>query len=273
MTPKARRRMLNEVQTEEEEVMAECLKESLELVTISVHESTIRKTLNRHGVHGRTPQRKPLLTKKNIAPLLKLAKGAPRHSTTLRGKYFVNWWNEVELFRKNTQHYIWCKKGTATWKHRPDGDAWWRDLGRLCCPGGLDSLPSLGENKQVYPGVLHYDVRVAVCQPKLRSSWVMQQDSDLLHLSHDRAFTIAAPRLWNSLPFPARSPPLSYFLISPKHSLNTQSEVILLFAHIGVALFGGYCCQRRFDQLLNSRVHLLFQPAMTPPIPQYRLGK
>ena len=33
----------------------------------SVHESTIRKPLNKNGVHGRIARRKLLLSKKNIA--------------------------------------------------------------------------------------------------------------------------------------------------------------------------------------------------------------
>uniref|UniRef100_A0AAZ3RGN0 Transposase Tc1-like domain-containing protein n=1 Tax=Oncorhynchus tshawytscha TaxID=74940 RepID=A0AAZ3RGN0_ONCTS len=41
---------------------------------ISVDESTIRKTLNKNGVHGRTPQKKPLLSKENTAAHLKFAK-------------------------------------------------------------------------------------------------------------------------------------------------------------------------------------------------------
>uniref|UniRef100_A0A8C5MUH2 Transposase Tc1-like domain-containing protein n=1 Tax=Leptobrachium leishanense TaxID=445787 RepID=A0A8C5MUH2_9ANUR len=66
--------------------------------------STIRKTLNKNGVHGRTPRRKPLLSKKNIAARLKFAKehlDVPQH-------YWQNilWTDEtkIELFGKNTQH-------------------------------------------------------------------------------------------------------------------------------------------------------------------------
>ncbi|XP_029110567.1 junctophilin-1a isoform X2 [Scleropages formosus] len=52
---------------------AKDLKKSLDLVNI-FHESTTRKTLNRHGVRGRTPRGKPLLSKKNIAARLTFAK-------------------------------------------------------------------------------------------------------------------------------------------------------------------------------------------------------
>ena len=45
------------------------------MANVSVNESTIRQTLNKHGVHGRIARRKPLLSKKNIAARLMFAKG------------------------------------------------------------------------------------------------------------------------------------------------------------------------------------------------------
>ncbi|KAJ4943375.1 hypothetical protein JOQ06_005877 [Pogonophryne albipinna] len=69
MTARAQRRMLNEVK-KNPRVSARGLKKSLAHANISVDESTIRKTLNKNGVHGRTPRRKPLLSRKNIAALI-----------------------------------------------------------------------------------------------------------------------------------------------------------------------------------------------------------
>ena len=73
MTARAQRRMLNEVK-KNPRVSAKDLQKSLEHANISVDESTIGKTLNKIGVHGRTPWKKPLLSKKNIAAHLKFAK-------------------------------------------------------------------------------------------------------------------------------------------------------------------------------------------------------
>ncbi|KAJ4927442.1 hypothetical protein JOQ06_015170 [Pogonophryne albipinna] len=73
MTARAQRRMLNEVK-KTPRVSARDLKKSLAHANISVDESTIRKTLNKNGVHGRTPRRKQLLSRKNIAARLKFAK-------------------------------------------------------------------------------------------------------------------------------------------------------------------------------------------------------
>lgn len=53
MTARAQRRMLNEVK-KNPRVSAKDLQKSLEHANISVDESTIRKTLNKNGVHGRT---------------------------------------------------------------------------------------------------------------------------------------------------------------------------------------------------------------------------
>ena len=66
--------MLNEVK-KNPSVSAKDLQKSLKHANISVDGSTIRKTLNKNGGHGRTPQKKPLLSKKtNISARLKLAK-------------------------------------------------------------------------------------------------------------------------------------------------------------------------------------------------------
>ena len=43
------------------------LQATLALANVNVHDSTIRKRLNKNGVHGRIARRKPLLSKKNIA--------------------------------------------------------------------------------------------------------------------------------------------------------------------------------------------------------------
>ena len=67
MTARAQRRMLNEVK-KNPRVLAKDLHKSLEHVNVSVDESTIRKTINKNGVHGRT-RKKPLLSKKKN-PLL-----------------------------------------------------------------------------------------------------------------------------------------------------------------------------------------------------------
>jgi hypothetical protein len=50
--------MLNKVK-KNPRMSAEDLQKSLEHANIYFDESTIRKTLNKNGVHGRTPRKKP----------------------------------------------------------------------------------------------------------------------------------------------------------------------------------------------------------------------
>uniref|UniRef100_A0A803J9W7 Transposase Tc1-like domain-containing protein n=1 Tax=Xenopus tropicalis TaxID=8364 RepID=A0A803J9W7_XENTR len=75
MTKRAQRRMLNEMK-KNPRVSAKDLQKCLASANIPVSESTIRKTLNKNGFHGRIPhrKRKPLLSKKNIMARLNFAK-------------------------------------------------------------------------------------------------------------------------------------------------------------------------------------------------------
>jgi len=65
MTPRVQRRILREVK-KNPRVSAKDLQKSLAQSNISVHTSTICKTMAKNGVHGRTPRRKPLLSKKTL---------------------------------------------------------------------------------------------------------------------------------------------------------------------------------------------------------------
>ena len=73
MSARAQSRMLNEVK-KNPRVSAKDLRKSLEHANMSVDKSTTRKTLNKNGVHGRTPRKKPLLLKKDVAARLKFTK-------------------------------------------------------------------------------------------------------------------------------------------------------------------------------------------------------
>ena len=81
--------MLNEVK-KSPGVAAKDFKKSLEHANTSVDESTICKTLNKKGVHGRTPWKKSLLSKENHCCTSEVRKRAPECSTALLAKYYVN---------------------------------------------------------------------------------------------------------------------------------------------------------------------------------------
>lgn len=71
--PRARRLIAHEV-LQKPRGTSKQLNTSHTLANIHVHESTIRRTLNSRGVHGRVTRRKPLLSKQNIAACVQFAK-------------------------------------------------------------------------------------------------------------------------------------------------------------------------------------------------------
>ena len=84
MTARAQSRLLNEVK-KNPRVSAKDLRKSLE------HDkSTICKTLNKNDVHGRTPRKNPLQSKKKHCCTFEVNKRAPGYSTALLAKYPVD---------------------------------------------------------------------------------------------------------------------------------------------------------------------------------------
>jgi hypothetical protein len=165
MTARAQHRMLNE-DKKNPRVSAEDLQKSMEHANISVDESTIRKTINKNSAHGRTPRKKPLLSKKNIAAHLKFAK--VHLDVPQRCWQNILWTDKttVELFGRNTQHhYVWRKKGTA-YQHQ-------NLIPTVKYGGGSTSGPRQlaiidGQmNSQVYQDILQENVRLSVHQLKL----------------------------------------------------------------------------------------------------------
>ena len=163
------------------------LQKSLEHAHISVDESTIRKTLNKNGVHGKTPRKKPLLSKNNIAARLKLEKV----HLDVKQRYWQNilWTDQttVELVGRNTQHYVWRKKGTArqhknfipTVKYGGGSIMVWgcfapSEPGQLAIVDGKMYY-------QAYRDILKENIRISVRQLKLKRSWVKQQDNAPKH--------------------------------------------------------------------------------------------
>ena len=83
------------------------------MANVSVHDSTIRKRLNKNGVHGRIARRKPLLSKKNIAAHLKFAKEHIDDPQDFWNNVLWTDESKVELFGLNEKCYVWRKPNTA----------------------------------------------------------------------------------------------------------------------------------------------------------------
>ena len=136
--------------------ITECQK-SLEPANISVDESTIRNTINKNSAHGRTPRKKPLLAKVNIAARLKFAK----EHLDVPQRYWQNilWIDEtkVVLFGRN-----------KTVKYGGGSIMVW---GCLAASGlGQLAIIDLKMYSLVYQDILQENVRLSVRQWKLNRS-------------------------------------------------------------------------------------------------------
>lgn len=121
----------------------------MELVIISVHESTIRKTLNRHGVHGRTPQKAAAPQKKTSLRVWSLPKSTSTlHNTT--GKMFcglmklrLNYLGRTCSATYGVKRALHTNMKTSSQRCiTVEGASW---FGAALLPRGLDSLPSSRE--------------------------------------------------------------------------------------------------------------------------------
>lgn len=188
MTPRVQRRLIQEV-TKDPRTKSKELQASLASIKVNVHDSTIRKTRGKNGLHGRVPRRKPLLSQKNIKAGLMFARkhlDDPQHfwENTL-------WTDEtkVELYGRCVSQYIWRKSHTAFQKKNiiptvkyGDGSVMVWGCFAASGPGRLAVING-AMNSAVYQQILKENVRPSVRDLKLKRTWVLQQDNDPKHTS------------------------------------------------------------------------------------------
>uniref|UniRef100_A0A8C5WF56 Transposase n=1 Tax=Leptobrachium leishanense TaxID=445787 RepID=A0A8C5WF56_9ANUR len=207
MTARAQCRMLNEVK-KNPRVSAKDLQKSLAHANIFVDTSTIRKTLNKNGVHGRTPRRKPLLSKKNIAARLKFAKehlDVPQHYCKI---FCGEMKPKLSCLEKTNNTMYGEKKGTAH-QHVKHGRGSIMVWGCFAASGPGRIVVIDGKmNSRVYQDILQENVRPSVRQLKLRRGWVMQEDNDQKHTSNSTKEWLQQNKI-RLLEWPSQSPDLN----------------------------------------------------------------
>ncbi|KAJ0041565.1 hypothetical protein NL108_013288 [Boleophthalmus pectinirostris] len=115
--------------------------------------------------------------------------------------------SKTELFGRNTQLYVWRKKGTAPKsKPHPSCETRWREhhgLG-LCClrACGITGIGGKMNSK------LYQDLRPSEHQLKLKRGRVMQQDNDLKHKSKSTTEWLKQKKM-HLLEWPSQSPDLN----------------------------------------------------------------
>ncbi|KAK3568595.1 hypothetical protein QTP86_010208 [Hemibagrus guttatus] len=188
ITPRAQRQLIQEV-TKDPTTTSKELQASLASVKVSVHDSTIRKRLDKNGLHGRVPRRKLLLSKKNIKARLSFA---IKHLDDPQDFWENTLWTDetkIDLFGRSVSHYVWRKSNTAfqkkiiipTVKYGGGSVMVW-GCSAASGPGRLAVINGT-MNSAVYQKILKENVRPSVCDLKLKRTWVLQQDNDPKHTS------------------------------------------------------------------------------------------
>ena len=78
-----------------------------------MHRTTIRRTLNKVGFHGRVPRKMPLLSAKHSQACLKFAKDHVDRPSKYWNNVLRSDETKIELFGHMDRHYVLCKPGTA----------------------------------------------------------------------------------------------------------------------------------------------------------------
>ena len=89
------------------------LQDDLMKAGTSASVATIRRALNKQGLHGQTPRRTPLLTTRNIKSRLEYARRNLDKTTEVWMTVLLTDETKLELFGHMDQRYVWRAKGQA----------------------------------------------------------------------------------------------------------------------------------------------------------------
>ena len=181
----------------------------------AVSRATIRRTLNKQGLHGRTPRKKPLLKESHKKARLDFAKKHVRKPLSYWES--VLWTDETKLlkFGPTGQRYIWRRKNQAdlaknvlpTVKHGGGSLMFW---GCFSAEGTGELYRIKGRmNSIVYQDILQQTVMPSVQKLRLgRQNWIFQQDNDPKHTSKATRKWFGE-KSWRVMEWPAYSPDLN----------------------------------------------------------------
>ena len=206
------------------------LQSSLARADIHVHRSTIPRTLNQVGLHGRVARKKPLLKTKHREARLKFAK-------THLDKTFNHWKNvlwtdqtKIALFSHNERRYVWQKLKTAfeeknllpTVKHG-EGSIMVR---RCFAASGTGRRPYIEGtmNLNDYQKILRENASPSVRNLRLGRDWILLQVNDPKHTSKSTQDWSTKKKL-KALEWPSQTPdlnPIEMLWFDPKRALHAR---------------------------------------------------
>ncbi|KAI4885686.1 hypothetical protein NFI96_017633 [Prochilodus magdalenae] len=203
---KQKRRMLRTVRVNPQ-TSTKDLQHDLAADGVTVHRSTIRRTLHKEMLYGRVMQRKPFLRPHHKQSRLRYAKA---HLDK------VLWTDEtkIELFGHDKGRYAWRKKNTAlqekhllpTVKFGGGSIMLWGCVASTGI-GNLVKVEGCMDSSH-YQQILETNVQESVTKLKLRRGWIFQQDNDPKHCSKSTNAFMQRNK-YNVLEWPSQSPDLN----------------------------------------------------------------
>lgn len=153
----------------------------------SVSASTVRRALHEHGLYGRVPRKKPLISVKNQKKRLEYAKKHKNEDNSFWEKCLFTDECKIEIFGRKKSQKIWRGKNkeydennvTKTVKHGGGSVMVWGCM----AASGVGNLVFIDStiNSIDYLNILKANLQESVDKLCLGSSWVFQQDNDPKH--------------------------------------------------------------------------------------------
>lgn len=157
------------------------IQESLKKTGVAVSRCTIRRHLNKNGLHGRVARRKPLLRKCHKASRLQYAKQHRDKPQNFWNKVIWSDETKIELFGHNHKRYIWRGVNKAynekytipTVKHGGGSLMFW----------GCVSYRGTGNkmNAACYQKILEENLHSSAWKLHMGHTWTFQHDNDPKH--------------------------------------------------------------------------------------------
>lgn len=181
---------------------------------VTVHRSTIQRTLHKEKLYGRVMRKKPFLRTRHKQSRLRYAKAHLDKPASSWNK--VLWTDEtkIELFGHNKGRYAWRRKNTAfqekhllpTVKFGGGSIMLWGCVASAGT-GNLVKVEGRMDSTQ-YQRILENNIQESVTKLKLRRGWIFQQDNDPKHRSKSTQAFMQRNK-YNVLEWPSQSPDLN----------------------------------------------------------------
>ena len=186
------------------------LSESLKYVGFVVSEKTVKRTLNKNELFRRHHRRKPLHNNKHKKARLEFFKTYAKSSNVFWDSVLFTDETKIELFLKNSQKFIWCKKNDAfNKKCSVYCKAWGWKLAVM----GFFSFAGVGELHRINGIIIASDFQNILMKHMIPSAkklidrnYIMQMDNDPKHTAKSTVKFLKSKQIKILNPWPSQSP-------------------------------------------------------------------